>query len=67
MADGQGASMALPIYGLYMTKVYADKSLPYSQDVKFNFPSYIKLCDSDNLGETVNDDSADSSIEGIFD
>lgn len=67
MADGQGASMALPIYGLYMTKVYADESLPYSQDVKFNFPSHIKLCDSDNLGETVNDDSADSSIEGIFD
>ncbi len=29
MAQGQGAAMALPIYGLYMKKVYADKSLPY--------------------------------------
>ena len=27
MAQGQGAAMALPIYGLYMKKVYADKSL----------------------------------------
>lgn len=28
---GQGASMALPIWGLYMQKVYADKSLNISQ------------------------------------
>ncbi|MDE5573972.1 MAG: transglycosylase domain-containing protein, partial [Muribaculaceae bacterium] len=31
MANGQGASMALPIYGLYMNKVYNDKTLPYTQ------------------------------------
>jgi penicillin-binding protein 1A len=29
---GQGASMALPIWGIYMKKVYADKSLKISQD-----------------------------------
>lgn len=29
MAEGQGAQAALPIYGLYMQKVYADKSLNY--------------------------------------
>lgn len=28
---GQGASMALPIWGLYMKKIYADKSLKVSQ------------------------------------
>ena len=33
MADGQGASMALPIYGLYMQKVYGDQSLGYSQEM----------------------------------
>ena len=38
MSDGQGASMALPIWGLYMNKVYADKTLPYSQDEKFDIP-----------------------------
>lgn len=35
-ADGQGASMALPIWGLYMKKLYADKSLPYTEDEKFD-------------------------------
>lgn len=29
-AQGQGANAALPIFGLYMQKVYADKSLNYS-------------------------------------
>ncbi|MFN5830751.1 MAG: transglycosylase domain-containing protein, partial [Bacteroidota bacterium] len=29
---GQGASMALPIWGIYMKKVYDDKSLKISQD-----------------------------------
>ncbi len=67
MADGQGASMALPIYGLYMSKVYADKSLPYSQDVKFDFPSHITLCDDNAKEEIFNDTSSESSIEGIFD
>ena len=38
MSDGQGASMALPIWGLYMNKVYADKTLSYSQDEKFDIP-----------------------------
>ena len=31
MAQGQGAAMALPIWGLYMKKIYADKSLHISQ------------------------------------
>jgi penicillin-binding protein 1A len=31
MSQGQGASMALPIYALFMQKVYADKSLNFSQ------------------------------------
>lgn len=38
MSDGQGASMALPIWGIYMNKVYADETLPYSQDEKFDIP-----------------------------
>ncbi|MGL4412306.1 MAG: transglycosylase domain-containing protein [Bacteroidales bacterium] len=35
IAEGQGARMALPIYGLFMQKVYADKSLGYSQSEEF--------------------------------
>lgn len=38
MSEGQGASMALPIYGLYMQKVYADKTLGYSQEEDFEIP-----------------------------
>lgn len=30
-ALGQGANAALPVYGLYLQKVYADKSLKYTQ------------------------------------
>lgn len=32
MASGQGASAALPIFGLYMKKVYDDKTLHYTKD-----------------------------------
>lgn len=49
MAFGQGARAALPIYGLYMKKVYADPKLPYSQDTKFEFPEGLDLCHSDEI------------------
>ena len=39
MAEGQGASMALPIWALYMQKVYADQDLGYSQDEQFDIPA----------------------------
>ncbi len=68
MVDGQGASMALPIYGLYISKVYADESLPYKQDQKFSFPSNIDLCDKEFLGEFVDESTpTESSIDGVFD
>ncbi len=68
MAMGQGASMALPIYGLYISKVYADPTLPYNQDVKFEFPSDLDLCFKEYYGEyTEEPDSAEESIEGVFD
>ena len=66
MAHGQGASMALPIYGAYMSKVYADKSLPYSQDITFKFPSHINLCEKEDFGEEYTE-TTEESIEGVFD
>lgn len=66
MALGQGARAALPVYGLYMQKVYADKSLPYSQDAKFHFPGGFDACE----GEVVDsgpDEVQAESVEGIFD
>ena len=41
MAEGQGASMALPIFALYMQKVYADPELGYTEDEKFDVPSWF--------------------------
>ena len=37
--EGQGAKMALPIWAIYMKKVWADKSLGVSPDDKFIKPS----------------------------
>ncbi len=46
MTYGQGAAMALPVWALYMKKVYADKRLGYSQNEKFEFPKDYDPCNS---------------------
>ena len=40
MKEGQGASMALPVWALYMKKVYADKTLGYADTTHFDIPDY---------------------------
>jgi len=40
---GQGANMALPIWALYMQKVYADKNLTYSTKDVFEKPSGLSV------------------------
>ncbi len=67
MGYGQGAAMALPIYGLFMKKVFADRTLPYSQDVRFEFPAGVDLCGSDFAGEGDEGEEVESSIEDVFD
>ena len=49
---GQGARAAMPIFGRFMRKVYGDKTLPYSQDVKFEFPEDYEPCGGDNTWRT---------------
>ena len=39
IAQGQGATMALPIWALYMKKVLADRDLGYSSNEQFDIPS----------------------------
>ena len=68
MALGQGARAALPIYGLYMKKVYADKHLPYSQSAKFNIPPNFKPCPSMNWEDSSSQtETIEETVEGIFD
>jgi len=51
MGDGQGAEMALPVFALFMKKVFADPSLGYSQSEQFVVPKeYQNPCSgSSNL------------------
>ena len=44
MALGQGASMALPVFALYLQKVYKDASLGYSPDAVFDLPEGFNPC-----------------------
>jgi len=66
MAQGQGASMALPVYGRYISKVYADPTLPYSQGSRFEFPANIDLCASD-VAPVEEEETVEESISGAFD
>lgn len=63
MAQGQGAAMALPVYGLYMKKVYADKSLPYSQTLQFpEPPAGFSPCYKESYGDAP---AAETPVEAI--
>ena len=44
MSMGQGATMALPIWAIFMKKVYADPSLGISPTVKFDLPDGYDPC-----------------------
>ncbi len=48
MAMGQGASMALPIWGLYMQKVLSDRTLPYRTEEKFP-TGENSVCSNDSI------------------
>lgn len=62
MQSGQGANMALPIWGYYMRKVYADHSLPYSDKTEFERPANFSVninCDDPESIEQNQDNSED--------
>jgi len=65
MALGQGARAALPVYGYYMQKVYADRKLPYSQDARFQFPADFNPCGGEFV-ESDADSTVEETTEGIF-
>ena len=65
MAMGQGANTALPIWGLFMQKVYADGTLGVSPDDRFIVPPGISFntdCDGSDNDATVEElrDAEDS-------
>ena len=43
LSMGQGANMALPVYGYFMNKIYQDHNLGYSQETKFEAPEGFNM------------------------
>lgn len=68
MEWGQGAASALPIYALYMQKVYKDKSLGYSEDDVWEIPEqYANPCSSENESVTDDHETSLGGIDEMFD
>ena len=56
MDMGQGAAMALPIFALYMKKVYADNRLNYNENAVFDLDEGYNPCEYSDSGlEDMND------------
>ena len=49
MFYGQGAAMALPVFALYMQRVYKDSTLNYSPNAVFDIPSGFNPCSSEDM------------------
>ena len=60
---GQGAAMALPIYALYMKKVYADKRLDYNENAVFDLDEGYDPC---KFSEGSLDDDNMNDIEEVY-
>ena len=63
MVWGQGAAMALPIFALYMQKIYKDKRLGYSDQAIFDLPAGYNPCEMD---ESALSELGEESIEEVF-
>ena len=54
MAQGQGASMALPIHGLFYQKIYADPDLKMKDNGVFEVPAEFQNPCLDNNDSSIN-------------
>ena len=63
MAMGQGATMALPIFALYMQQIYKDSSLGYSVTDTFNLPEGYNPCYSESA--EMGDDEGGETMEEV--
>ena len=63
MAMGQGATMALPVFALYMQRVYNDKRLGYNEKAVFDMPFDYDPCKMDETGIR---DIEGEDIEEVF-
>lgn len=68
MAYGQGAAMALPIYGLFMQKLYADPSIGYGPDKQFETAKgNPNICDKgDSFDDFIDDNPPPLGLDDMF-
>lgn len=59
---GQGATMALPIWAIFMKKVYADRSLGIDPMAKFDLPEDYNPCGR----KAEKDDFTENGIDEVF-
>lgn len=59
---GQGATMALPIWAIFMKKVYADRSLGIDPMAKFDLPEDYNTCGR----KAEEDDFTENGIDEVF-
>lgn len=59
---GQGATMALPIWAIFMKKVYADRSLGIDPEAKFDLPEDYNPCGQ----KAEEDDFTENGIDEVF-
>ena len=65
MAYAQGAAAALPIFALYMKKVYADPSIPITEQDQFDLTPGFDPCSGDDYMDD-NDEDEDGEMVDDF-
>ena len=63
MTYGQGAAAALPIWAMYMKKVYDDPTLGYDQQERFKLPEGFDPCAG---SETPDGEVEESGLDDLF-
>ena len=66
MSMGQGATMALPIWAIFMKKVYADPSLGISPAIKFDLPEDYNPCSRKAAEQDDFEEVGAGSIDEVF-
>ena len=64
LSAGQGASMALPVYGYYMNSLFRDHTLGYTQSSVFEAPPGFNV-DMD-CSKVMHEEKEDDSAEHDF-
>ncbi|MCR5277277.1 MAG: transglycosylase domain-containing protein [Bacteroidales bacterium] len=69
LAQGSGANMALPIWGIFMRKCLADGTVGISEDDRFIAPADIRLnlsCSGGDIEDTASPSEGDTNEEDYY-